>query len=147
MQCRGCLAKFAVGLLRCPQCQKVSELFAVPEEVIEAEQEAEASMPKISVEGGPSSALGQPAETETPVIEPETTAAASAEPAVQDESETSDATPAVTDVVPEFDEVAADDAKAPETPAVEVAPAPAPKPARKTAAKKAAAKQESAPEG
>lgn len=133
MQCRSCSAKFAVGLLWCPQCDAVSELYAAPEEVIEAEQEAD--MPKISVEGGPSSALGQPAETSA--AEPETSAAESTEPAVQDESETSDATPAVTDEVPEPDEGAANDVKDSEAAKPEVAPAP--KPAKKTAAKKAAA--------
>lgn len=55
MRCRSCLAKFAVGLLRCPQCQKVSELFARPEH--EAEQEE--NMPKITVGGGASNAAAE----------------------------------------------------------------------------------------
>lgn len=140
MQCRSCSAKFAVGLLRCPQCQELSELFAAPEEVIEAEQEA--NMPKISVEGGPSNALGQPVETEAPVTE-------AAEPAVESEaaahieSETSDATSDATDEVPEPTKDAADTLE--DEPTAEAASAP--KPARKTAAKKAAAKQEPAPKG
>lgn len=130
MACRSCSTKFAVGLLRCPQCQAVSELFAVPEEVVEAEQEAD--MPKISVGGGPSNALGEPvepetgvaAETNSPAEAPESTAAAEVE------SETSDGASDATG------EVAGDGGGE---------AAPAPKPARKTAAKKAAAKQEPAP--
>ena len=131
MACRSCSTKFAVGLLRCPQCQAVSELFAVPEEVVEAEQEAD--MPKISVGGGPSNALGEPAEpevdatteTDSPTEAPESTA-----PAAEVESETSDGASDATG------EVAGDGGEE---------AAPAPKPARKTAAKKAAAKQEPAP--
>ncbi len=144
MECRNCSTKFAVGLLRCPQCNSMSELYAAPEEVIEAEQEA--NMPKISVEGGPSNALGEPTETEAPAVEPEALVAESAEPAAQSESETSDAAPAVTDEVPELGEGAAD-AKPSGAAETESAPEPAPKPARKTAAKKAAAKQEPAPKG
>lgn len=63
MQCRSCSAKFAVGLLRCPQCHAVSELYAAREEVIEAEKEA--SMPKITVGGGASNAA-ELAEVVTP---------------------------------------------------------------------------------
>jgi hypothetical protein len=66
MQCRSCSAKFAVGLLRCPQCTAVSELYAVPEEVVEAEQEA--GMPKITVGDGASNALD--AAQEAPIEEP-----------------------------------------------------------------------------
>lgn len=127
MQCRSCTTKFAVGLLRCPQCQAVSELYAAPEEVIEAEQEA--NMPKISVEGGPSNALGQPAEPEVPEAGP-------AETQEQPEPETSDAT---SDATGEGDE--------PEEDAdvtVEPESVPTSKPAKKTAAKKTTAKAEPA---
>lgn len=132
MVCRSCSTKFAVGLLRCPQCQAVSELFAVPEEVFEAEQEAD--MPKISVGGGPSNALGEPvesetgaaAETDSPTEVPESTAPAEPETSGAE----SDATDEVTNAGGAEDEAA-----------------PAPKPARKTAAKKATAKQEPAPKG
>lgn len=136
MQCRKCLAKFAVGLLRCPQCEAISELYAVPEETIEAEQEAQ--VPKISVEGGPSNALGQPLETEAPAeaAEPEETAAPTV-PSVQPESETSGATSAATDEVPEPEESAAGDGEPVKGAEAEAVPASAPKPARKTAAKKA----------
>lgn len=54
MRCRGCTTKFAVGLLRCPQCHEVSELYAVPEHVAAAEEE---NMPKITVGDGASNAL------------------------------------------------------------------------------------------
>lgn len=132
MHCRSCSTKFAVGLLRCPQCQAVSELFAVPEEVVEAEQEAD--MPKISVEGGPSNALGEATEaevgatteTDSPTEAPDSTAPA--DPETSDNA--SDATGEVTDAG-----------------GAEVEAAPAPKPARKTAAKKTAAKPEFAPKG
>lgn len=144
MQCRGCSAKFAVGLLRCPQCNAMSELYAVPEEVIEAEQEA--NVPKISVEGGPSNALGQPLEEEVSATDP-------AETAGHLESETSDATSDASAGEAEADQ---------DTDAAEASPAgsdaavtseagaesgPAAKPAKKAAAKKAAAKPESAPKG
>lgn len=135
MQCRSCSAKFAVGLLRCPQCNATSALYAVPEEVIEAEQEA--NMPKISVEGGPSNALGQPVEEE-PVAPEAGESAATAGPV---ESETSDVTSDASDAAPEADEGAAKVAEPESAPEA----APAPKPARKTAAKKAAAKVEPAP--
>lgn len=82
MACRSCLTKFAVGLLRCPQCGAVSELFAVPEEVVEAEQEAD--MPKISVHGGPSSALGAADEPEADAA-PEAPGVAEPEPDVPQE--------------------------------------------------------------
>lgn len=55
MRCRSCSARFAVGLLRCPQCQQVSELYAVPEHVAAAEEE---NMPKITLGDGASNALG-----------------------------------------------------------------------------------------
>lgn len=141
MQCRGCSAKFAVGLLRCPQCQAVSELYAVPEEVIEAEQQ-EAGMPKISVEGGPSSALGQPLETEAPATEP-------VEEPAQAESETSDATSDATDeeTEPGEDDVVETPPHASAAVTAEPEPAPASKPAKKAAAKKTAAKQDPAPKG
>ncbi len=128
MHCRGCSAKYAVGLLRCPQCQALSELFAVPEEVVEAEQEAD--MPKISVGGGPSNALGQPAEPEPAATGPD-------EPAPQTEPETSDVTPAATDEAC-GDGESAEGSDTPDT-------SPPPKPAKKAAAKKAAAKQEPPP--
>lgn len=99
MACRSCLTRFAVGLLRCPQCSAVSELYAVPEEVVEAEQEA--AVPKISVEGGPSNALGQPLEDEaapadeivhdeSPAVaeEPEPGVESTAEPEPEREPET-----------------------------------------------------------
>lgn len=128
MACRSCTTRFAVGLLQCPHCQALSELYAVPDYVVDAEEE---NMPKISVEGGPSNALGQPAEPETPAPEP-------AELPVQAEPETSDTPSAGT----------AEDASASEPAAdVEANTAPVAKPARKTAAKKAAAKQESAAKG
>lgn len=139
MQCRSCSAKFAVGLLRCPQCNAISELYAVPDEVIEAEQEA--NVPKISVEGGPSNALGQPLETETPAAE-------AVEPSVAPETEAamSDATSGASDGGAEPEEDAGADESAKNSEA-EAAPASAPKPARKTAAKKAAAKAEPTPKG
>ena len=139
MQCRGCLAKFAVGLLRCPQCDAISEMYAVPEEVIEAEQEA--TVPKISVEGGPSNALGEPLEEGALAAAPEHL-----------EPETSGATSDASDEGAEPDE-GADGAEtppaAPADAAVTADPesAPAPKPAKKAAAKKAAAKAEPAPKG
>lgn len=144
MQCRSCSAKYAVGLLRCPQCGAVSELYAAPEEVIEAEQQ-EANVPKISVEGGPSNALGWLLETEVAAeaVEPEATAAAS-EPSEQPEAEMSDATSAATDEAVEPEGDAGGDAESAEGSETEASPAP--KPARKTAAKKAAAKAESAPQ-
>lgn len=134
MQCRSCSTKFAVGLLRCPQCGAMSELYAAPEEVIEAEQEA--NMPKISVEGGPSNALGEPVETEASSAEAvDTSAEVEEQPHV--ESETSGGTSDATDEASGHDEDAADGVD-PET-AVEKdpEPAPAPKLATKTAAKKA----------
>ena len=140
MQCRDCGAKFAIGLLRCPQCNAMSELYAVPEEVIEAEQEA--TVPKISVGGGPSNALGQPLEAEAPATEPP-------EAPEHLEPEMSDATSDATNGEAEPEEGAAvGDAASQEAPAVvEPESAPAPKPAKKTAAKKTAAKQESVPKG
>jgi hypothetical protein len=147
MDCRGCSTRFAVGLLRCPKCGAVSQLYAMPEEV-EAEQEA--NVPKISVEGGPSNALGQPVEPEvtaTEVAEP-----VLAEPPVPVEAEMSDATSDAMDegTAPEEAAAVADvplpassDAAVP----VEPEPAPAPKPAKKSAAKKTAAKPEPVAQG
>jgi hypothetical protein len=142
MQCRSCTAKFAVGLLWCPQCNAMSELYAVPEEVIEAEQEA--NVPKISVANGPSNALGEPLEEEVPAAEP-------AETSEHLEPETSDATSGALDEGAEPDE-GADAAEA--SPAAsgaavtaESVAAPASKPAKKAAAKKTAAKVEPAPKG
>jgi len=54
MRCRGCSTKYAVGLLRCPHCGELSELYAVPEHEAAAEEE---TMPKITVGGGASNAL------------------------------------------------------------------------------------------
>jgi hypothetical protein len=97
MRCRSCLAKFAVGLLRCPQCQKVSELFAWPEH--EAEQEE--NMPKITVGGGASNAaLDEQAvaeETTAPVAAPDAVAepaAPAAETPAEPEESASVPTPA-----------------------------------------------------
>jgi len=124
MQCRGCLTKFAVGLLRCPQCGKVSELFAAPEEVIEAEQEA--NMPKISVAGGPSNALEDVAEPSAPVVE-------ESEVAKPEAPEATDEAPAVE---PEPEKAADEAAPATEQANQESTAAPSPK---KRAAKKTAA--------
>jgi hypothetical protein len=144
MQCRGCSAKFAVGLLRCPQCNAISELYAVPEETIEAEQEA--NMPKISVEGGPSNALGEPVEPEAPEAGP-AESPEQAEPEVSDE--TSDATSDATDeeTEPGGDDVVETPSHASAAVTAEPEPAPASKPAKKAAAKKTAAKAEPAPKG
>lgn len=124
MACRSCSALFAVGLLRCPQCSAVSELFAVPEEVVEAEQEQE-NMPKISVEGGPSNAAEVPGE---PEIGTETEApvegSATADEQVAD-SEVTTAEDAVPDAVGEVPDAA---------------PAAPAKPATAKATKKAATK-------
>ncbi len=91
MQCRSCSTKFAVGLLRCPQCQMISELYAAPEEAIEAEKES--AMPKITVAAGPSNALDDtgepeaaPAAEEKPVAGPEPTETANADAAPDDEA-------------------------------------------------------------
>lgn len=66
MQCRGCPAKFVVGLLRCPRCGQMSELFAPPDQGDD--------VPKISVHGGPSSADGavkpEPAAEQAEAVEP-----------------------------------------------------------------------------
>lgn len=144
MQCRSCPTKFTVGLLRCPHCQTVSDLYAAPEEVVEAEQEA--NVPKISVEGGPSNALGQPVEDEVVPVADATPNEVSVsvedqEPAEAETAETemSDATSDATDEGSGADEAAAGDA-----PGEAVS---TPKPARKTAAKKTAAKPGVAREG
>lgn len=129
MACRSCSAKFAVGLLRCPQCSAVSELFAVPEEVVEAEQEQK-NMPKISVEGGPSNAADTTVEAEAEA----TVEAAATEP--EDSTVTDE--PAVDAVEPAVEDAAPDDANE----AADAKPAAAPaKPATAKATKKAAAKQ------
>jgi len=107
MHCRSCSAKFAVGLLRCPQCGAVSELFAAPEEVVEAEQEAQ--MPKISAAAGPSNALGETAESTVVDAEQEQAPAEVAAPTGQEpelavESEPEDAgeaTPEAAETKPE----------------------------------------------
>lgn len=118
MQCRSCSAKFAVGLLRCPQCSAMSELYAAPEEVIEAEKET--AMPKITI-AGVSNAL----EAREP-------GAATAAPAVEDAQPAPDP---VADAVPEgaVADAAEDDTEA-------AVPEPAAAPAtKKRAAKKTAA--------
>lgn len=76
MRCRGCSTRFAVGLLRCPQCQAISEIYARPEHEANAEEE---NMPKITVGGGASNALADTEEVadevvtdEVPAPEPET---------------------------------------------------------------------------
>jgi hypothetical protein len=113
MRCRSCSTRFAVGLLRCPQCQVVSELYARPEH--EAEQE-EAEMPKITVGGGASNALADTEEVAVPATDvPEETALAEAEPDAAGDEQPDGGSK---DVEPE---------------------APPAKPARKAAAKKTAA--------
>jgi len=85
MVCRNCSARFAVGLLRCPQCRAVSELFAVPDYVADAEEE---NMPKITVGGGASNALGAPNESDAgPALDvaPEPEVVAESEPAMPQE--------------------------------------------------------------
>lgn len=47
MRCRSCSTLFAVGLLRCPHCQAMSELYARPD----YEDEQEEQMPKATVAG------------------------------------------------------------------------------------------------
>jgi len=140
MQCRDCGAKFAIGLLRCPQCNAMSELYAVPEEVIEAEQEAEANVPKISVGAGASNALGEPIEEEVSATEP-------AEAPENLEPETSGVTSDASDEEGEPDEGAdaAEASPAASGAAVTAEPVAASKPAKKSAAKKTAAKAEPAP--
>jgi hypothetical protein len=54
--CPGCGCRFAVGLLRCPQCQAIAPLFA------ERVKEEEGTVPRITVAGGPSNAAAQPGE-------------------------------------------------------------------------------------
>lgn len=97
MACRSCSTRYAVGLLRCPQCQAVSELFAVPEEVFDAEQEG--SVPKITVADGPSNSLGTTEEaahvTEAPSAEP------AQNPAASVLTERPDTVPAADKAVPE----------------------------------------------
>lgn len=110
MACRSCSTRFAVGLLRCPQCQAVSEIYARPSHEADAEEE---NMPKITVGGGASNALAD-TETVTDVAaaDMDETVVTEPEPAAPDSAGTED-------VPPE-------------------AEAPPAKPARKTAAKKAA---------
>lgn len=110
MACRSCSTRFAVGLLRCPQCQAVSEIYSRPGHEADAEEE---NMPKITLGGGASNALAD-TETVTDV------AAADADEVAVTETE-----PAVADGAGAGDV----------PPEVEAPPA---KPARKTAAKKAA---------
>lgn len=109
MACRSCSTRFAVGLLRCPQCQAVSEIYARPGHEADAEEE---NMPKITVGGGASNAL---ADTETV---PDVAAAGADETVVTETEPVVSDGASVEDVPPES----------------ETAPA---KPARKTATKKA----------
>lgn len=107
MRCRSCTCRFAVGLLRCPQCQQVSELYAQPEHEAEAEEE---NMPKITVGGGASNALGaaEDAGAEQPAFEIETAeesvADGAEDPTVEPVQETAaieaDATPAAKEAAP-----------------------------------------------
>lgn len=65
MQCRSCPAKYVVGLLRCPRCNQVSELYVARC----AGEPKEENMPKISATGGASNA-GDPEPDEMPVDVP-----------------------------------------------------------------------------
>lgn len=53
--CPKCTCRFAVGLLRCPQCHEVAPMFA--------DRMKEDTMPRITVAGGPSNPDAQPGET------------------------------------------------------------------------------------
>jgi hypothetical protein len=78
MRCRGCSTRFAVGLLRCPQCQAMSELYARPDHEVEQE---EAEMPKITVGAGASNALADTEEVAEPIADaPEEAVPVEAEP-------------------------------------------------------------------
>lgn len=118
MRCRSCLTLFAVGLLRCPHCQAVSELYARPDH----EDDQEEQMPKITIAGA-SNALEERepgAEVATGSAAEETTEApesTGADEAQESETEQGDADGAA--------------ANEPETPA-----SPAPK--KRAAAKKSA---------
>ena len=55
MRCRSCTALFAIGLLRCPQCQAMSELYARPD----YEEDQEESVPKTTLVGASNALLGR----------------------------------------------------------------------------------------
>lgn len=59
--CPGCTCRFAVGLLRCPQCGAVAPLFA--------KLAKEEPMPRITVHGGASIPDEQPNPVEVPQVE------------------------------------------------------------------------------
>jgi hypothetical protein len=109
MRCRSCSTRFAVGLLRCPQCQAFSELYAVQDHVAEAK---ERSMPKITVGGGASNAADEPDDAvadEASAVEEtvETDAVADKQPAAVTDEPTAEETPTTettevqTDAVPD----------------------------------------------
>lgn len=129
MACRSCSTRFAVGLLRCPQCGAISELYAVPEEVVEAEQEAQ--MPKISVAAGPSNAIEETVET-------------TAVDAVQEQDPVESAAPAAQESEPEPESAAESEPEdaGEATPEADEAE---PEPAAPAAPKKRAAKKTVAP--
>ena len=54
--CPKCTCRFAVGLLRCPQCQATAPAFA-------DRMKEDTDMPRITVAGGPSNPDAQPGET------------------------------------------------------------------------------------
>lgn len=109
MRCRSCSTRFAVGLLRCPQCQQVSELYAVPEHVAAAEEE---NMPKITVGGGASNAAEGTVADEVPVPDE---AQVPAEPAAETVEAVEEEPAGTTEPEPAVE---------PEAAAVEAAPAP-----------------------
>jgi hypothetical protein len=94
--CPRCTCRFAVGLLRCPQCGEVAPLFA------DRTTTEEDQMPRITVGAGPTNAAAQPgdpgyiepeaqpqaAEVQaTPESEPEALVAEEAAPAAEPEPE------------------------------------------------------------
>lgn len=98
MRCRSCTTLFAIGLLRCPQCQAMSELYARPD----YEDEQEEQMPKATVAGA-SNALEErepgyvaPDEAEAPTGPDEVEAEAESEA----EPESEPAEEAASDVTP-----------------------------------------------
>lgn len=85
MSCRSCSTRFAVGLLRCPQCNAVSELYAVPDYVADAEEE---NMPKITIAGASNAAEQDEAEpVPTPTVEAPAPSTSPAEPAGEESAE------------------------------------------------------------
>lgn len=111
MRCRSCSTRFAVGLLRCPQCQQVSELYAVPEHVAAAEEE---NMPKITVGGGASNAAEEAAADEVQVSD-EAQVAADTAAEVVEAGEEEPAGEAEREPVAEPEAVAAEATPAPKT--------------------------------